>query len=49
MFNKNRSLALALQQKSVLDNEDSLICMFQELAREHERKEKAKSQMMLYS
>lgn len=49
MFNKNRSLASALQQKSVLDNEDSLICMFQELAREHERKEKAKSQMLQYS
>lgn len=45
LFNKNKALARALH-KSVLDDETSLISMFQELARDKKRKEKAKSQML---
>ncbi len=45
LFNKNKALARALQ-KSVLDDDTSLISMFQELARDKIKKEKAKSQML---
>ena len=45
LFNKNKSLARELH-KGVLDDETSLISMFHELAREKERKERAKSQMI---
>jgi hypothetical protein len=42
LFNKNKDLARALQKK-VLDDEDSYVSMFRELARDKIRKEKAKT------
>jgi len=48
IFFKNTDLAKNIP-KSVLDDENSLISMFYLLAKEKERKEKAKSQMLMQS